>query len=94
MSANILFTRIFNPALTKAIKSNLTLLAAQVANKETLVADINSREPPLFSSLDKRMGPWLPVSMRGSAQLLLNQYESLADTRRPPRSAAVPHALR
>jgi hypothetical protein len=65
VSANILFTRIFNPALTRAIKNNLTLLIEQQTNPpapdppgpfgrrltaETLVGNINAGAPhPCFA---------------------------------------------
>ncbi|KAK9832504.1 hypothetical protein WJX81_002657 [Elliptochloris bilobata] len=41
VSANILFTRIFN-LLTKALHGNLALLTSQQTNRETLVVDINA----------------------------------------------------
>lgn len=45
VSGQILFTNIFNPALTKALHANLTLLTKQQTDRNTLIVDINARAP-------------------------------------------------
>ena len=49
MSGQILFTNIFNPALTKALHANLTLLTKQQTDRDTLIVDINARAPPFHA---------------------------------------------
>ncbi len=57
MSSNILFGRVFNPALTKAIRSNLTLLQAQVTPSTGRRLTADTLVYPNFNTRARARGP-------------------------------------
>ena len=76
VSGQILFTNIFNPALTKALHANLTLLTKQQTDRDTLVVDINARAPP-FHALHRS---YIRLALTGFYRHMLVSASRLAST--------------
>ncbi len=71
VSSNILFGRVFNPALTKAIRSNLTLLQAQVTPSTGRRLTADTLVYPNFNTRARARGPMSdPRQPRSSAAVL------------------------
>jgi len=69
VSANILFGRIFNPALTKAIRSNLTLLQAQVTPSTGRRLTADTLVYPNFNTRARARRPARPAHGRQASAL-------------------------